>query len=48
VTEDAVRSAAVELAQAQATKAGDTLGTIKSRMYAPVLATLRDTADPLG
>jgi enoyl-CoA hydratase/carnithine racemase len=48
VTEDAVRSTAVELAQAQATKAGDTLGTIKSRMYAPVLATLRDTADPLG
>jgi hypothetical protein len=27
-------------------KAGDTLGTIKARMYAPVLATLRDRADP--
>ncbi|MFC9427415.1 enoyl-CoA hydratase-related protein [Streptomyces sp. NPDC056987] len=48
VSEDAVRSTAVELAQAQAGKAGDTLGTIKSRMYAPALATLRDTTAPLG
>ncbi|MFD5750163.1 enoyl-CoA hydratase-related protein [Streptomyces sp. NPDC127033] len=48
VTEDAVRSTAVELAQAQAGKAGDTLGTIKSRMYAPALATLRDTTAPLN
>ncbi|MEV6246787.1 enoyl-CoA hydratase-related protein [Streptomyces sp. NPDC051742] len=48
VPEDAVRSAAIELAQAQVNKAGDTLGTVKARMHAPALATLRDTADPLG
>lgn len=48
VPEDAVRSAAIELAQAQVTKAGETLGTIKARMYAPALATLRDTTNPLG
>jgi enoyl-CoA hydratase/carnithine racemase len=48
VPEEAVRARAVEIAQAQANKAGDTLGTIKARMYAPVLATLRDTTDPLG
>ncbi|MGA5068303.1 hypothetical protein ACPB9E_31775 [Streptomyces exfoliatus] len=43
-----MRSTAIEIAQAQVNKAGDTLGTIKARMYAPALATLRDTADPLG
>ncbi|MEU2247321.1 enoyl-CoA hydratase-related protein [Streptomyces sp. NPDC019224] len=48
VTEDAVRSTAMEIARAQVNKAGDTLRTIKARMYAPVLAALRDTADPLG
>jgi enoyl-CoA hydratase/carnithine racemase len=48
VTEDAVHATAIELARAQASKAGDTLGTIKARMYAPALATLRDTTDPLG
>ena len=48
VAEDAVRSTAVELAQAQADKAGDTLATIKARMYSPVLATLRDTENPIG
>ncbi|MFI1767891.1 enoyl-CoA hydratase-related protein [Streptomyces sp. NPDC020800] len=48
VDEDAVRSTAVELAAARAARAGTTLGTIKARMYAPVLALLRDTADPLG
>ncbi len=48
VTEDAVRTTAVEIAQAQLAKAGDTLGTIKARMYAPALATLRDPANPLG
>ncbi|WP_199547057.1 enoyl-CoA hydratase-related protein [Streptomyces sp. N35] len=48
VTEDAVRTTAVELAQAQVNKAGDTLGTIKARMYAPALAALRDTTAPLG
>jgi enoyl-CoA hydratase/carnithine racemase len=46
--EDAVRTTAVGLAQAQAAKAGETLATIRTRMYAPVLAALRDTANPLG
>lgn len=44
VTEDAVRSAALEIAEAQAGKAGDTLGTIKERMYASALAVLRGAA----
>ncbi|MGW1505226.1 enoyl-CoA hydratase-related protein [Streptomyces mirabilis] len=48
VAEDAVRAEAVEMAQAQLSKAGDTLGTIKARMYGSALATLRDTTDPLG
>ncbi|GGV79388.1 MULTISPECIES: enoyl-CoA hydratase-related protein [Streptomyces] len=48
VAEDAVRSTAVELARAQADRAGETLGTIKSRMYGSVLTALRDTGDPLG
>jgi enoyl-CoA hydratase/carnithine racemase len=43
VGEDAVRSTAVELAARQAGKAGAVLGTIKTRMYAPVLAALRNT-----
>jgi enoyl-CoA hydratase/carnithine racemase len=41
VDDDEVRGTAVALAAAQAGKAGDTLGTIKTRMYAPVLAALR-------
>jgi enoyl-CoA hydratase/carnithine racemase len=45
VSEDALRGTAVELAAAQTGKAGPTLGTIKVRMYAPVLAALRG---PLG
>ncbi|MGW0291079.1 enoyl-CoA hydratase-related protein [Streptomyces tuirus] len=48
VAEEAVRTTAIELAQAQVGKAGDTLGTIKARMYGPALAVLRDTAKPLG
>ncbi|MFD9815410.1 enoyl-CoA hydratase-related protein [Streptomyces sp. NPDC059080] len=48
VTEEAVRATAVARAQAQVDKAGDTLGTIKARMYAPALAALRDTTAPLG
>ncbi|MFF1414970.1 enoyl-CoA hydratase-related protein [Streptomyces sp. NPDC058289] len=48
VPEDAVLSAAVELARAQMSKAGGTLGAIKARMYTSALATLRDTANPLG
>jgi enoyl-CoA hydratase/carnithine racemase len=42
VAEDAVRSTAVDLAAAQAGKAGTTLGTIKARMYGPVLELLHD------
>ncbi|MFI8088465.1 enoyl-CoA hydratase-related protein [Streptomyces sp. NPDC086080] len=48
VPEEAVRSTAIEIARAQVGKAGDTLGTIKARMYAPTLTTLRDTTAPLG
>ncbi|MGY0059803.1 enoyl-CoA hydratase-related protein [Streptomyces sp. LZ34] len=48
VAEAAVRSTAVEFAAAQTGKAGDALGTIKARMYAPVLAALRDKDLPLG
>ncbi|MEG3627621.1 enoyl-CoA hydratase-related protein [Streptomyces poriticola] len=48
VAEEGARTAAVDLARLQADKAGDTLGTIKARMYAPVLAALRDTSNPLG
>lgn len=48
MAEDAVRTTAVELARAQVGKAGPTLGTIKSRMYEPVLKTLRDSDTPLG
>lgn len=39
--EHGVRQAATEIAQPQAAKAGPTLGTIKTRMYAPVLDALR-------
>ena len=48
VAEDAVRPAAMEIAQAQAGKAGPTLGTIKARMYGPALSALRDKDIPLG
>ena len=37
VSEDEVRATAVEIAQSQVGKAGDTVGTIKARMYAPVI-----------
>ncbi len=46
--EAGVRQAAVETARAHAAKAGPTLGTIKARMYAPVLEALRDKDVPLG
>ncbi|MFJ6675731.1 enoyl-CoA hydratase-related protein [Actinosynnema sp. NPDC091369] len=46
--EDALRSTAVDIAAAQAGKAGPTLGTIKSRMYASALDALRDKDEPLG
>ena len=39
--EHGVRQAAAEIAQPQAAKAGPTLGTIKTRMYASVLDALR-------
>ncbi|MEU7902978.1 enoyl-CoA hydratase-related protein [Actinoplanes sp. NPDC049118] len=48
VDEDAVRRTAVEIAESMTGKAGDTLGTIKTRMYAPALELLRDRENPLG
>jgi enoyl-CoA hydratase/carnithine racemase len=48
VDEESVRTTAVELAASLAGKAGDTLGTIKARMYAPVLAALLDRENPRG
>jgi Delta3-Delta2-enoyl-CoA isomerase len=48
VAEDEVLSTAVDLAQAQASKAGQTLGTIKTRLYAPALNLLIDKENPLG
>jgi len=45
--EDDVLSSALEMAGPLAAKAGPTLGIIKARMYADVLATLRDTEHPL-
>jgi Delta3-Delta2-enoyl-CoA isomerase len=48
VDEESVRTTAVELAASLAGKAGDTLGTIKARMYAPALAALRNRVDPRG
>ncbi|MER6087453.1 enoyl-CoA hydratase-related protein [Streptomyces bluensis] len=48
VDEDAVRTTAVEIASGQLQKAGDTLRTIKTRMYASVLAALRGRTAPLG
>jgi len=47
VNEDAVRTTAAEIAQAHVNKAGETLAITKARMYATVLALLRDTANPL-
>jgi enoyl-CoA hydratase/carnithine racemase len=46
VPENEVRTAAVEIAAAQTAKAGETLATIKSRMYAGVLAELRHRDEP--
>ena len=42
VGEDEVLSAAIARAESLAEKDGPTLATIKQRMYAPTLATLRD------
>jgi len=38
----------VEIAQSQVAKAGDTLRTIKARMYAPVVDLLRAKNNSLG
>jgi enoyl-CoA hydratase/carnithine racemase len=46
--ENSVRQAAVEIARAQATKAGPVLGTIKARMYAHVRDALREQDVALG
>lgn len=48
VDEDALRSTTIEIAQAQVSKAGNTVGTIKARMYAPALAAPREKGNPLG
>jgi enoyl-CoA hydratase/carnithine racemase len=48
VAEDAVRPEALALAATLAAKASPTLGTIKTRLYGPVLAALRDEDHPLG
>lgn len=48
VGEKAVLATAIEIARTQVNKAGDTVGTIKARMYAPALTVLRDTTNPLG
>ncbi|MDX3525231.1 enoyl-CoA hydratase-related protein [Streptomyces sp. ID05-39B] len=48
VDEDAVSRTAIEIAHAQVGKAGDTLGTIKARMYASALDALRDGDISLG
>jgi enoyl-CoA hydratase/carnithine racemase len=48
VDADAVRRTAVEIAESLTGKAGETLGTIKTRMYAPALGLLRDRDNPLG
>jgi enoyl-CoA hydratase/carnithine racemase len=45
--EDDVLSSAIELARPLASKAGPTLGIIKSRMYPVALDALRDTDHPI-
>jgi Delta3-Delta2-enoyl-CoA isomerase len=48
VSEDEVRATAIEIAQSQVAKAGNTLKTIKARMYGPVIDLLRATSDSVG
>ncbi|WP_019819378.1 enoyl-CoA hydratase-related protein [Saccharomonospora saliphila] len=48
VDDEAVVPTALRIAREQAGKAGRTLATIKSRMYASALRTLRDEENPLG
>jgi len=45
--EDDVLSTAIEMARPLAAKAGDTLGTIKTRMYPAAIGALRDAQTPL-
>ncbi|MEU8243151.1 enoyl-CoA hydratase-related protein [Actinoplanes missouriensis] len=47
VSEEEVRTSAIAIAEVNTAKAGQTLSTIKERMYAPALATLRDRATAL-
>jgi enoyl-CoA hydratase/carnithine racemase len=47
VEQEAVRRTAVEIAASQVGKAGPVLGTIKARMYSPVLNALRDRENPV-
>jgi enoyl-CoA hydratase/carnithine racemase len=46
VDEQAVRATAIEMAAAQAGRTGETVATIKARMYAPALAALRVRSAP--
>ena len=46
--EETVRATTVEIARTQTAKAGPTLGTIKTRLYAPVLESLRDKDGIIG
>jgi len=48
VSEDAVLATAVDIAQSQVAKAGETLRAIKARMYAPVVDLLRAKSSSLG
>ena len=43
-----MRATAVEIAESQVAKAGDTLRTIKARMYAPVINLLRAKGNSVG
>ncbi|MEW1912475.1 enoyl-CoA hydratase-related protein [Kitasatospora sp. NPDC085895] len=46
--EGSLRRTALDLAATHTTKAGPTVGTIKTRMYGPALAALREKDIPLG
>jgi enoyl-CoA hydratase/carnithine racemase len=46
--ETGVRQAAIDIGRTHAGKAGSTLGTIKTRMYASVVDALRDKGITLG
>jgi Delta3-Delta2-enoyl-CoA isomerase len=48
VDEESVRTTAVDLARSMTGKAGQTVGTIKARMYDRVLELLRSPDDPRG